>query len=226
MRNLDAAGIASVGAGPNRARAEQPLLLRTPFGTLGVVSIGESYGHRATEDQAGTLVLSRETVQRGAALARAVGADWVVAAVHWGDNYAPINAAQRAFAHEFADAGYDLVIGTGPHRTQPIEYVGSMPVIYSIGNFVFGTNGRFAHFGAPGFGLSVNLELTRDTAPQVSVRCLLADNMAVNFQPRPCTPEEAAAFLPSLSTRLAVQGEIGLLPCDSCAARGANRKGG
>jgi poly-gamma-glutamate synthesis protein (capsule biosynthesis protein) len=225
IRNLDAAGIASVGAGPNLARAEQPLLLRTEFGTLGVVSIGESFGHRASEDRAGTLVLSREQVHRGATSARAAGADWVVAAVHWGDNYAPINATQRAFAQEFATAGYDLVIGHGPHTVQPIEYVGSMPVIYSIGNSVFGTNGRYMQFGAPGFGLSVNLNLSPDTAPQVAVRCLLTDNLAVNFQPRPCTPDEAAGFLPTLTPQLTLQGEAGVLRCDGCFARRADAKG-
>jgi hypothetical protein len=225
MRHLEAAGIASVGAGLNLARAEQPLLLRTEYGTVGVVSIGESFGHRATEGQGGTLVLSRERVQRSAALVRAAGADWVVAAVHWGGNYAPIDDNQRMFAQEFAHAGYALVIGHGPRRTQPIEYIGSMPVIYSIGNFVVGTPGRFAQFGAPGFGLSVNLELSLGKAPQVSVSCLLTDNQAVNFQPRPCTLDESRAFLPTLNSQLVVQGDRGILRCDGCFTARGDGKG-
>jgi hypothetical protein len=225
MRHLEAAGIASVGAGLNLARAEQPLLLRTEYGTVGVISIGESFGHRVTEDQGGTLVLGRETVQRGAALARAAGADWVVAAVHWGGNYAEIDDNQRLYAPEFAQAGYDLVIGHGPHRTQPIGYIGSMPVIYSIGNFVFGTNGRYAQFGAPGFGLSVNLELSADKAPQISLSCILTDNLTINFQTRPCTPELSAAFLPTLNSQLVVEGERGILRCAGCFTPRRDGKG-
>ena len=37
-----------------------------------------------------------------------------------------------------------MVIGSGPHHVQPIEYVGAMPVLYSVGNFVFGTPGPVA----------------------------------------------------------------------------------
>ena len=60
-------------------------------------------------------MISPATVRRGAALARAAGADWVIAFVHWGENYQPVNAQQRAAAQEFAAAGYDMVVGSGPH---------------------------------------------------------------------------------------------------------------
>lgn len=219
MRLLDEVGIPSVGAGPDLVRAEQPLLLRTEFGTLGVMSIGESFGHRATEAEGGTLVLSPEAVRRGHALARAAGADWVVAAVHWGGNYARIDGAQREFAEAFAAAGYDLVIGHGPHSTQPIEYVGSTPVIYSIGNFVFGTPGRWATNGVPGLGLSVELELSAASTPTLSVRCLVTDNIVVGYQPRLCDPAEARGFLPTLATDLELRGDVGALPCPGCFVR-------
>jgi hypothetical protein len=225
IRDLDAAGIASAGAGPNLARAAQPLLLRTQFGTLGIVSIGESFGHRASEDQGGTLVLSREAVQRGLSVARSAGADWVIAAVHWGDNYAPISDVQRLRAREFADTGYDLVIGTGPHSTQPVEYIGSMPVIYSLGNFVFGTPGRWAANNALGYGLSVELELGREQTPRISIRCIITDNLAVNFQPRSCTAAEAQAFLPTLTPAMSIQNDLGVLPCNGCFTRRAMEPG-
>ena len=50
IANLDAAGIAGIGAGPDLARAEQPLVLRTEVGTVGIVAMGESFGDRAAED--------------------------------------------------------------------------------------------------------------------------------------------------------------------------------
>jgi hypothetical protein len=219
MDRLDDAGIAAVGAGPNRTRAQQPLLLHTAFGTLGVVSLGGGSGSRATDDQPGVAVLDPAAVQRGIDLARAAGADWVVAVVQWGDDYAAVNSLQRSSAQEFARAGYDLVVGVGPHSTQPIELVGGMPVIYSVGNFVFGTDGRFAQFGAPGYGLSTELELGPTRAPRVAVRCLATDNRALDFRARPCTDTEARTFLPTLNPTLGVSGNLGVLPCAGCFAR-------
>lgn len=217
--NLDDAGIAAVGAGPDLTRAEQPLLLRTEFGTLGVVSLGQQAGSPATTDQPGTAVLDPASIRRGATLARAAGADWLIGVAGWPDDYAPVSGPRRKVAQVFAQAGYDLVVGTGPHTTQPIELVGTMPVIYSLGNFVFGTDGRFARFGVPGYGLSTELELGPGQTPQVAVRCLATDNRALNFQPRPCTDAEAQAFLPTLSPALTVQGNLGVLTCAGCFAR-------
>ena len=64
IANLDAAGIAGIGAGPDLARAEQPLVLRTEVGIVGIVGMGQSFGDRAAEDAGGTLVISPETVRR------------------------------------------------------------------------------------------------------------------------------------------------------------------
>ncbi|GAA1244003.1 hypothetical protein GCM10009609_04190 [Pseudonocardia aurantiaca] len=219
MRHADMAGVSTFGAGPDLPRAEQPLMLRTEFGTIGIVGMGESFGHRAGAISPGTMVLSPEAVQRGADLARAAGADWVVAVVHWGDSYQPVAPRQRYWAEVFATAGYDLVVGSGPHYVQPIEVIGSMPVLYSVGNFVYGTNGRYQQLGIPGFGLSAGFELSRDAPPRLAVRCVAADNRAVEFQPRPCNPAETLAFLPTLNAELEVQGGLAVLRCGTCFAK-------
>lgn len=219
MRHAKAAGIDTFGAGPDLARAEQPLLLRSNVGTIGVVGFGESFGHQADVGVPGTMVLSTRAVQRGIHLARTAGATWVIAHVHWGDNYAPINAEQRAWAQQFADAGYDMVVGSGAHRSQPIEFIGSMPVFYGIGNFVFGTPGRWDDSYAAGMGLLVNLELSSRQSPRLSVRCLVTDNRVVAYRPRMCTPTEARGYLPTLYRGIVMQRDQGVLPC-RCFARG------
>jgi poly-gamma-glutamate synthesis protein (capsule biosynthesis protein) len=230
IRHSEAAGLATFGAGPDLARAEQPLLLRTEFGTVGIVGIGESFGHRArkvgpdaepgpVEKTAGTAVLSPAAVQRGVDLARAAGAAWVVGFVHWGDSWRPIAPRQRYWAEVFARAGYDLVVGSGPHIAQQIENLDGMPVAYSIGNFVYGKNGRYARLGIPGYGLSVGLDLDASRTPVLTVRCLLTDNRVVAFQPRPCNADEAAAFLPTLNPELRLEGDRAVLPCNGCFQR-------
>lgn len=69
-------------------------------------------------------------------------ADVVMACVHWGtENSHVVNENQRALAQQMADWGADVIIGTHPHVVQPIETITassgkSVPVFYSLGNFV------------------------------------------------------------------------------------------
>lgn len=71
-----------------------------------------------------------------------LGADFVIVSAHWGtEASADITPAQQQQAKLLADAGADLVIGTGPHVLQPVQKVASAKgkdtvVWYSIGNFL------------------------------------------------------------------------------------------
>lgn len=63
--------------------------------------------------------------------------DVIMVAMHWGDEYSNTpNQKQREIAKYLSDLGVDLIIGSHPHVVQPIEYVGSTLVIYSLGNFI------------------------------------------------------------------------------------------
>jgi poly-gamma-glutamate synthesis protein (capsule biosynthesis protein) len=156
------------------------------------------------------MVLSPEAIIRQRDIARASDADWVIAVVHWGPNYVTVQPEQRYWAKLFAEAGYDLVVGSGPRITQPIETLGTMPVIYSLGNFVYGTKGRFEELADRGFGLSIGVELAPRQAPKVTVRCLVADNRRTGFQPTYCNPQQSASFLPVLGD-LRVSGDRAVL---------------
>lgn len=56
---------------------------------------------------------------------------------HWGDEYVPVRPDVRALAHQFADAGADLIIGAHPHVIQESETYKGVPIYYSLGNFIF-----------------------------------------------------------------------------------------
>ncbi|MEO6199779.1 MAG: CapA family protein [Cryobacterium sp.] len=204
------------GAGADLTEAERPLLVRSTLGTVGIVALGENFGQasKASAGNSGTVVLSPATVQRGIDLARTAGADWVIAYVHWGDNYQDTNAQQRYWAKMLVAAGYDLVVGTGPHTSGPIEFIGSVPVAYSIGNFVFGAPGRFASFGKSGIGLSLNVKLSRSAPTSISVRCILADNFVVDFVPQACPDAVTRAVMPRVNPRLYVYDNAGHMDCD------------
>ena len=209
---LDAAGVASVGAGGTLCDAELPLLVETPVGTLGVVGLGKYYGREKMASLAGpgTIALSEAAIVRGATLARSAGADWIVAFVHWGRSYEDVTREQQDYARLFSEAGYDLVIGAHPHVSQRIEFIEGMPVVYSLGNFVFGAPGRFT-VERPGTGLLVSARFVPTGVESLTIRCIVTDNEAVAFRPRACEPQMAAATLGALHDRVEVVDGVGRL---------------
>lgn len=64
--------------------------------------------------------------------------DFVVVFIHWGtESTDELDWAQKDQAPKIAEAGADLIIGAHPHVLQPIGYAGEVPVVYSLGNFLF-----------------------------------------------------------------------------------------
>jgi len=77
------------------------------------------------------------------------GAEYIIYQCHWGTEYDEHhNALQEAMARACARAGADLVIGHHPHVVQGIDWIGDMPVIYSLGNLMFGGTIRLATYDA------------------------------------------------------------------------------
>jgi len=211
--NFEKVGISSFGAGDTIDTAREPIMIRTKGRTVAVLGFGEYFGRAssASERRPGVVVMGPQTIDDGFARAKAAGADDVVAFVHWGDNYQDVNEAQRSMAPLFAKAGYRMVVGSGPHIVQPISVVNGMPVVYSLGNFVFGANGRFTKFNKQGFGLMATTQFHDDATITMTLRCINTDNDTVAFQPRPCSATQAADFLPTLNPGITVKGDVGTL---------------
>ena len=212
VAHLGAAGVAGFGAGADLGEALRPLIVETPHGRVGVVAFGQGDGVRANagEDRPGIAVLTRCNAAEGVQRAREAGARWVVAFVHWGANYTGVLHSQRAQAGLLAGAGYDLAIGHGPHVVQPVEVVDGMPVVYSLGNWVFGTPGRFTP-DAPGYGLMAATAFGPDGLEALRLHCIRTDNDDVRFQPRPCSAEQADNVLRALHADIAVEDGVGVL---------------
>lgn len=194
------AGLMCVGAGADDTQAERPLLLDNGSVTVGVVALAKGYGSSITagRDRAGTVALSEASIARGYALSKQAGADYVVGFVHWGENYEPqILEEQRRAAREFASAGYDLVVGHGPHIPQRAEVVDGMPVVYSLGNFVFGTPGSF-DTQIPGEAVVLKTEFTTEGLTSLTAACIVTDNDIVAFQPVAMESAASTALLDRL----------------------------
>ncbi len=211
IANAGAAGIRTFGAGTTVEQARLPLMIETDVGTIGIVGFSDDSGpNMARADRPGVHQLNAASLADGVKLARRAGADFVVAHVQWGEGYAPVDDRQRAFAQAFVAAGYDLVIGLHPHVVQPVELIDGVPIIYSVGNYVFNTPGRFTR-AAPGFGLVVTTEFRARGHLIVHMRCIETDNAVVAFQPRPCDNVQAQDLLGSLHPKVAVRGAVAKL---------------
>lgn len=65
-------------------------------------------------------------------------ADYIVLYTHWGNEYQKqASESIQKLAHEFIDAGVDLIIGTHPHVVEQNEEYAGKQIYYSLGNFVF-----------------------------------------------------------------------------------------
>jgi hypothetical protein len=211
------AGLVSFGAGVDDAQAERPLLIESGDTTIGVVALAKGYGTRLTAGpgRAGTVPFSTASIARGYNLAKAAGADHVVAYVHWGENYRPEPVSdQQRDAAKFQAAGYSLVIGHGPHVMQGVEMVGSMPVLHSLGNFVFGTPGSYRE-DLPGYGLIADTVFGPAGLEEVRLTCIVVDNRLVDYQPTGCDDEEAARVLGGLGVPVRVDGITATLDLDA-----------
>lgn len=63
--------------------------------------------------------------------------DTVILYTHWGTEYVPVTLAIKDLAHQFIDAGADLIIGSHPHIVQEKEVYQGKVIYYSLGNLVF-----------------------------------------------------------------------------------------
>lgn len=65
-------------------------------------------------------------------------ADFVIVTLHWGtEKTTQLDWGQEQLGPEVAAAGADLIVGAHPHILQRLDYIGDMPVMYSLGNFYF-----------------------------------------------------------------------------------------
>ncbi len=114
---------------------------------LAFLSYSESFGGRdslltAAERSYMVNPFSKERVTRDIASARKDGAGFIIVYMHWGNEDDPvISPAQRASAATIADAGADLIIGSGPACLQsvlPVTAKDGKQVMcaYSLGNFI------------------------------------------------------------------------------------------
>lgn len=212
---LEANGIAHVGAGENLDEARRPALFHIGNQTVAVlgysVTLPDSF--YAAADRPGTAFAHESQVRADVARARRL-ADIVIVSFHWGqEGSTTLRGYQIKLAHAAIDAGAAAVIGHHPHILQGIERYRNGVILYSLGNFVFGSYSKMAQD-------SLIAQLTFRHGRVAALRLIPIDvyNPDVDFQPRPLVGAQADAVIARLQalsalrqTRLADMKGIGVL---------------
>ncbi|MBR6451661.1 MAG: CapA family protein [Lachnospiraceae bacterium] len=133
-----------VGAGRNLAEAMHPVYVKVNGRTIAFVAATQIERtpnpdtKEATETEPGVLRTLDPTKFLTVIDEAEHNADFTIVYVHWGsENTDLVEESQRELAQKYVNAGADLIIGDHSHCLQGIDYVGGVPIFYSLGNFWF-----------------------------------------------------------------------------------------
>ena len=138
MKTLDQAEIRHFGAGRNEKEARRPEILDVDGQRVAYLGYFGSPDQAAGESKPGINLKQNDRI---AADIKAIRdqVDWVVVNFHWGDDISKYpNDAQMELAHFSIDQGADLVVGHHSSILQGAEVYKGRPIVYSLGNFIFG----------------------------------------------------------------------------------------
>lgn len=109
---------------------------------------------------------STEGVMEAIKTEKAAG-NFVIVMPHWGVEYVRDPSSSQVFAaHQFIDAGADAIIGAHPHVIETVEIYKNVPIIYSLGNFLF------------------DQDWSEDTKRGMTVKLTIADDqLTLKFEP-------------------------------------------
>lgn len=145
---------------------DYPLILTS--NNFRIALLNYTYGTNGIAVERPNIINRIDTLRMAADLmtARALQPDFIIACIHWGEEYQNVeNATQRRIARFLARNGCDLIAGAHPHVVQPFAKIpvtgkDSVPVIYSMGNFVSNQRDRYRYGG---IALDVTLVKTDST---------------------------------------------------------------
>jgi hypothetical protein len=214
LESLRGHGIRFFGAGYDIKQAGTPFIGTIPVGnhTFKLVVISafeyrkgydEDFSFYASSSKGGVNPLSLRRIAKKIMKIRKDNDNvYIVAYPHWGGarNYGWKTDTQTRIAYKLIDAGVDIVIGHGPHNLQQIEQYRGKWIIYSIGNFIYNSYGKYNQYNAAPFSLAVklifeekkNFKINNTEAAAsnnqikgyMKIYPIVTDNTLIHFKPR------------------------------------------
>lgn len=157
----------------------------------------------ATSQRAGTAFGHRQHIESDIRQARSQ-ADIVVVSFHWGrESTTELRPYQVGLGRAAINAGAQVVIGHHPHILQAVERYKEGVILYSMGNFAFGSYSRKAKTSA-----FAEIEFNQGRLTRVRLRPINVLNIDVLFQPQPLHGEAADKVVQHLQEMSAKQNTV------------------
>lgn len=208
LKHLRRGGIVPFGAGHSASDARRGVVFNVKGTRVGLLSyLEDSLMHSvyvrsfAWGGNPGVARMEAPNLRQDLARLRRE-ADVVIVMVHWGRSYTGVTAIQRLYGRLMVDWGADVVVGHHPHIHHPVGLHRGRPILYSLGNYAFGTPGQdwFRH------GMLARLVLRQRRVRRVELIPLLVQNREVLFQPDRATGPDAQQMLARLARDSAALG--------------------
>lgn len=179
---LAAEGIRHVGAGSNSRDARAPTFVVVGDRTIAFLAYSLTFPENfwAKRRQPGTAFGHEKHIVADVATAREV-ADIVLVSFHWGqEGITELREYQTRLGRAAIDAGAQVVLGHHPHILQGIEHYKQGAILYSLGNFTFGSYSPRARHS-----VIAHLYFSGSQLSQVRLLPINVLNTDVIFRPRP-----------------------------------------
>lgn len=188
-----------IGCGKDIDEASEPFICEINFEdkqkTIAIIAAFEDlasyrkkYKVYADINKAGLMPLDLKVIAAQVQRVKTIYPDaLVILFPHWGSNYQWRDENQAKLSDGLFSCGVDLIIGHGSHMIQEFEKRNNNLVVYSIGNFMFHSPGRYEKMQAPpySFVVSLTVQMVNNQADiQLKLYPIVSDNKVTNYQPR------------------------------------------
>lgn len=212
---LDSKMIFHIGAERNIQEAREPVILKVKNKRFGFLAYSNTFPQRfwAEEEKAGTAYGKFSQVKEDVkGLKEKV--DFLIVSFHWGseEKISP-QEYQKDLAHLAIDQGADIVLGHHPHILSGIEIYRNGVIIYSLGNFAFGSYSEKAKESA-----IFRFSFSKDKLQRLELIPISVYNKEVKFQPQILKDKEAEMVLQRIqelsnefNTRIQIENSKGVI---------------
>ena len=226
MNRLKKAGIQSFGAGKNSKKAVKPykMELKGKRGKKNVYAITgmsasrryrEDYDFMARKNKPGVNSLGLKRITRRIRSIRKRDSEAIIIVCpHWqGIDYKWVTPKREKRCREFLKEGADFVFAHGTHMANHIEHNENGTIVYSMGNFIFNSPGRYKKMQAPPYSLIIQLQIQESNGKwtvEPQFYPIVTDNKLTNFNVRKVKPEENKELLDLLNSKSQNDSEMRL----------------
>ena len=222
IQALEANQLQHLGTGENLQQARNSLIVESQGYKIGFLSYSLTFPKSfwATHKTPGTAFGHEHEIRTDVRQLKQL-TDLVVVSFHWGrEKTTSLREYQPILAHAAIDEGASFIIGHHPHVLQAIEKYKHGIILYSLGNFTFGSYSKNS-----AVSVVATLILENGKINKLELHPINVLNVDVNFQPQPLTDEKANAVIQHINqlsenknTKFVNYNDIGILSIQESVA--------